>query len=182
MIKLSVDQYVERFKAFDMLPVTIRNRILDDPLFCNRDFILDCGLQSFAMSVGQVAIDMAPCQSPIEMMMYLSLEKIRYRRDVLGIELQKEVKCNGKKYRADFFIEYGDNLPGQELYRTVIIECDGHDFHEKTKAQAARDKQRDRDMQIAGHSILRFTGSEIYRDSGACVHEIVKFILSDLDR
>ena len=41
----------------------------------------------------------------------------------------------------------------------IVAECDGHDFHEKTKDQVARDKSRVRDLEIAGWRILRFTGS-----------------------
>lgn len=47
---------------------------------------------------------------------------------------------------------------------TLAIECDGHDFHEKTKAQASRDKRRDRELASAGAPVVRFTGSEIFRD------------------
>lgn len=54
----------------------------------------------------------------------------------------------------------------------IVVECDGHDFHEKTKEQAARDKERDREIQIAGYAILRFTGSEIHNNPGDCVDAI----------
>jgi very-short-patch-repair endonuclease len=62
---------------------------------------------------------------------------------------------------------------------TVFIECDGHDFHQRTKEQAARDRARDRIIQQAGYSILRFTGAEITRDSLACAESIFAFV-SDL--
>lgn len=54
----------------------------------------------------------------------------------------------------------------------IAIECDGHDFHEKTKDQAARDKKRDRYLQKEGWRVLRFTGSEIYKDAHACATEV----------
>lgn len=41
----------------------------------------------------------------------------------------------------------------------VFIECDGHDFHERTKEQAAHDKKRDRAIQASNIPIMRFTGS-----------------------
>ena len=40
----------------------------------------------------------------------------------------------------------------------IFIECDGHNFHERTKEQAARDRRKDRDSQREGKPILRFTG------------------------
>lgn len=59
----------------------------------------------------------------------------------------------------------------------VAVECDGHDFHEKTKQQAAHDKKRDRF--IAMHSIvmLRFTGSEIHYDAHTCAEEVHRTVL-----
>jgi very-short-patch-repair endonuclease len=53
----------------------------------------------------------------------------------------------------------------------VAIECDGHDFHEKTKEQAARDKARDRAITAEGYTLLRFTGSEIWANALACASE-----------
>ncbi|MEM1085859.1 MAG: DUF559 domain-containing protein [Verrucomicrobiota bacterium] len=46
----------------------------------------------------------------------------------------------------------------------IAVECDGHNFHEKTPAQAAKDKRRDRFLLQNGYPVMRFTGSEIYRD------------------
>lgn len=74
-----------------------------------------------------------------------------------------------RDYRVDFAIllrNFQDNI------LKIVVECDGHDFHEKTKQQAKRDKKRDRDLQAAGWKVLRFTGSEIVRDVNACVNEI----------
>jgi very-short-patch-repair endonuclease len=63
--------------------------------------------------------------------------------------------------------------------KKVIIECDGHDFHERTKEQAARDRGRDRAAQAAGYMMLRYTGSEIYRDPLKCARSALK-ALADL--
>ena len=59
----------------------------------------------------------------------------------------------------------------------IFVECDGHDFHERTKEQAMRDRRRDRDLQRSGVPILRFTGAEIYRDPAACAHEIFDILI-----
>lgn len=93
-------------------------------------------------------------------------------------------------YRVDFAItsrasvyvnsaEHGDANGIAHAYvylPTVIIECDGHDFHERTKEQAARDKKRDRYLQSSGNPVLRFTGSEIYRDAWGCASQVTDFI------
>jgi len=53
-----------------------------------------------------------------------------------------------------------------------VVECDGHEFHERTKEQAVRDRKRDRRLQAKGYRVFRFTGSEIYKDPLVPVQEI----------
>lgn len=56
----------------------------------------------------------------------------------------------------------------------LAVECDGHDFHERTKEQAARDKSRDRRLARCGVvTVLRFTGSEIHENPRACAEEVI---------
>jgi hypothetical protein len=59
---------------------------------------------------------------------------------------------------------------------SLIVECDGHDFHERTKEQASRDKERDRVLQSCGYRVFRFTGSDIHRDSIKCAKECVDYL------
>lgn len=58
----------------------------------------------------------------------------------------------------------------------VAVELDGHDFHEKTKEQASRDKRRDRDLARLGWTVLRFSGADVYRDTSAVMDEIVTLV------
>lgn len=58
----------------------------------------------------------------------------------------------------------------------VAIEIDGHNFHERTKEQAARDKWRDREIQKAGYKLFRYTASEVYERSPQIVWELVDFL------
>lgn len=75
-------------------------------------------------------------------------------------------------YRADFFIAYPHGL---NTVAGIVVECDGHEFHEKTKQQAARDKARDRAIQAEGYRVFRFTGSELWRNPIACASEVLEF-------
>lgn len=68
-----------------------------------------------------------------------------------------------------FFVEESGQSP-----RYVFVECDGHDFHERTKEQAERDRSKDRAIQAAGIPIFRFTGREIYPDVGKCAGEVLE--------
>jgi very-short-patch-repair endonuclease len=84
-------------------------------------------------------------------------------------------------YRVDFAI-WDASLPFSLADpRIMVVECDGHDFHEKTKEQAARDKKRDRFLQSRGYKVLRFTGSEIWADPSACAEEIITELARDDD-
>jgi hypothetical protein len=69
-----------------------------------------------------------------------------------------------KNYRVDLLIEVVEelSLEAEKPILSLVVELDGHDFHERTKEQAQRDKERDRNMTRAGYKIMRFTGSEIY--------------------
>ena len=84
-------------------------------------------------------------------------------------------------YHADFLlslrIKKGVFLHAPEgVVTQVAIELDGHDFHEKTKVQAAKDKKRDRFFTTSGLTFLRFTGSEVFRDSLACANEALELL------
>jgi len=54
----------------------------------------------------------------------------------------------------------------------VAIELDGHDFHERTKTQAQRDKSRDRALTKLGWKVLRFTGSEVFAEPQRVAEEL----------
>lgn len=72
------------------------------------------------------------------------------------------------EYRADFLL----GIWSLGRRRAIVIECDGHDFHERTKAQARRDRQRDRWMTLNDVVVLRFTGSEIHADPLVCAVQV----------
>ena len=75
--------------------------------------------------------------------------------------------------RVDFLVhsEY------ETGWRKLIVECDGHDFHERTKEQAARDRSKDREATLAGVETFRFTGSEIWRDPLGCASQITEWAM-----
>lgn len=73
------------------------------------------------------------------------------------------------KYRIDFRV----SAKVEAGERSILVECDGHDFHEKTKEQAARDKERDRYITATGAQISRYTGSEIYRNPHKCAADVI---------
>jgi hypothetical protein len=98
----------------------------------------------------------------------------------LWIRPQVEVVCSEQTYRLDFQIiplaysptfEYA-RLNGHPLCPKLAIELDGHDFHEKTKAQVTWRNKRDRDLQSHGWRVLHYSGSEFNADPGAVVRAV----------
>lgn len=78
------------------------------------------------------------------------------------------------EFRVDFLIvgrDYYGHPDADSPPIAFIVECDGHDFHERTKQQAARDKRRDRKLQTMGLPILRFTGSELWNNPADCAEQ-----------
>lgn len=127
------------------------------------------------------------CQSPIEIGLLRGLIALRLgdRRikfaDWPGGELLTEweavihTQYSVGSYRLDFAVEVRkDGCKSAWLG----IECDGHDFHDRTKEQAARDKGRDRELAIRGFRMMRFTGSEIFRNNMACALEVYEAVVA----
>lgn len=124
--------------------------------------------------------------SPIEQYMVVALNTLfkishSYFKDIsYSIHPQHLVG----KYRVDFLVRIvalsGIHCATMEtlisMDKVCIVECDGHEFHEKTKEQAQRDKERDRFLQSKGYAVLHFTGSEIYRNPFKCAHEVYKYL------
>jgi len=92
----------------------------------------------------------------------------------LLVQPQFEISSFTESYRADFVFSltrYARNgVP--RIWAKTVVEIDGHDFHEKTKFQASRDKKRDRDFLSEGYVTMRFSGSDIYHRPFECVEEV----------
>ena len=73
-------------------------------------------------------------------------------------------------YRVDFVFGMTQRPSARQC---IAIECDGHQWHEKTKEQAAKDKARDRYLATEFGAVLHFTGSEIFKDVAGCWMEVL---------
>ena len=58
----------------------------------------------------------------------------------------------------------------------VVVECDGHQFHERTPEQASKDRRRVRILQRLGIWVYPFTGTDVVRNSEESAQEIAEFI------
>lgn len=128
-------------------------------------------------------------KSPIEQIFVTALEIYCEYENKQKIFLfpQKEVDCNGKKYYLDFEFNAEDYLTyltfGEEIENKnfkLDIECDGYEFHQKTKEQVQHDNEREYDLKIAGYEVLRFSGTQIFNNPLKCAEDTYNYILKKI--
>jgi hypothetical protein len=120
------------------------------------------------------------CDSPIEQIFLFVMEMYRGTHTVhFEIYPQYSVQVDKKEYIADFLIRFSDYYRALDYYPEndieIIVECDGHDFHEKTKEQVKKNNERDLALKKAGYEVLHFSGSQIYNDYKKCVSEVADY-------
>lgn len=144
-------------------------------------------LVSTADSISEL---MSYCESPIEQDLLAALitvwsddYDINYWQMPIDIfskpTLHIEPQFKAGKFRIDFRVRiqlYDPTTKNWDFIKSVLVECDGHDFHERTKEQAQRDRSKDRYFQKSSMPLLRFTGSEIYADPFRCATEVIEFL------
>jgi hypothetical protein len=62
------------------------------------------------------------------------------------------------------------------ITKEMVVEVDGHEFHDRTEAQASRDRERDRTLQRRGLPVARFTGSDIWHDPFLCAEQALDML------
>ena len=90
-----------------------------------------------------------------------------------GIYLRPQ--CPVGKYRVDFLLNQFGVAP-EEKYSPVIVELDGHDFHDKDKRQRSYEKARDRFLVKQGYRVLHFTGSDVVKDPFKVAFEALELV------
>lgn len=144
-------------------------------IFDNRMFekMIFCQVKGF---------DYSFCNSPIEVIFNLAFDLICFAQDwvYLSLEPQYEVlsRDGSNKYFVDFaFVaENSEILSLQNSDYKLAIECDGHEFHEKTKEQVVRDNEREYELKLQGFDVLRFSGSQIYNSPFRCALQTIQYI------
>ena len=152
-----------------------------------RDYLVDeVSLHLLALSSdAQMELEesLIDCESPIEQLLAMALKNLDIKHiykfnpfvDIVDIEKQEVIDCGDKKYRVDFLIPV---IYKNQENICFVVECDGHEFHQKTKEQVEKDNIRMRKLQKYGYEVIRFSGTEIWHRPYKCAEEILKIILS----
>lgn len=155
------------------------------------DSVFQCAQKLCGEYVGGFGEQLSICESPIEKMLLMHLlhkvsliethrDHFYFDIDNIYVMFSPRVSILSGKFRIDIAAEVEYRLPGEPQDkdpRTMkfAIECDGFEFH-SSKEQMQNDYQRERDIQIYGCHVIRFTGSEIFADPAKCAEEVFKII------
>lgn len=131
------------------------------------------------------------CESPIEKDFVESI----YREFVIGRASIDKLKkqCNIPDEKEHFWLleqmevqcQADERIHPELKYRIDVafprfklaVELDGHEYH-STKEARSRDTKRDRAFIRHGWQVIRFTGSDIFRDVDSCVEECIEVLYS----
>ena len=152
--------------------------------YCEKCFMNDRA--DALLFVATHGFDYSFCKSPIEIIYCLAYDLILdYENKALWLEPQYEIvsRDESKHFYVDFaFIANNiDDLTNiKNLDYKLVIECDGHEFHEKTKDQVAYDNEREYELKMLGYDVLRFSGSQIYDKPFRCAAQVISYIESKI--
>lgn len=152
-----------------------------------------------ADSAAQLGGAQSMCGSPIEALFFVALRQaLQHHPKYLGLRVlalpdPAPIVLDsggdvflGLQHRVldwpvDFVVYAKPLITDAIAIQRLAIECDDHAFHGRMKEQAARDRSRDRALQAAGFTVMRFTGTEIFRNPLGCACEVLEWCLSHVE-
>jgi len=123
----------------------------------------------------------AACASPPERAMLYALAIVawewadgvllrvdRIARGLLAtraVHVEIEPQAQLGEDRVDFLLTMSLRVPeAHPKSAQMVVECDGHEWHERSPEQARHDRARDRRLQARDLAVYRYTGSDVWRD------------------
>lgn len=126
------------------------------------------------------------CDSPIEELFLAGLMAASFRNGdviefreggLLNSPAPTRPTCYQQIRISEFKVDFLLVKPTASSVQNIVIECDGHDYHERTPDQATRDRSRDRFFSMKGYTVLRFTGTELAADAYKCGFEVLQMAI-----
>lgn len=118
-------------------------------------------------------------ESPLEMVFWLWFRACQSASaKVFSVQTQFDIEINGKAYRSDFAVLADDGDASQLL----LVEVDGHAFHERTPEQVAVRDSRDRALLSSGFKVFYFSYQELTTKPWDCVYEVLLAARAEQER
>lgn len=126
-------------------------------------------------------------ESPIEQIFITAFELFTRDKKTIYLFEQEKIKYKDKTYYADFVFKADDYLSwllfGNKIKNPsykLVIECDGYEFHQKTKEQVQKDNERELALKMAGYDVLRFSGTQIFNNPLKCAEDTYNYIIKKI--
>jgi len=127
-------------------------------------------------------------ESPIEQLLYCALKTLMEINDeadsdptesdgktyILGLGIWPQEKIG--KYRVDFLVTKHRIKNREQDDKSVIVECDSQEWHERSESERRYEKRRDRYLQSKGYTVFHYTGKEIMEKPFQVAKEILEFV------
>lgn len=100
---------------------------------------------------------------------------------------EEELFIDGRKIKPDFIMDFSRlNIDGYSVYPLLkdlkyVVEIDGFEYH-SNKKQMNYDYQRENTLKLNGYNVVRFTGSQVFRQPYNCVHDFVSIVVNDINK
>jgi very-short-patch-repair endonuclease len=122
--------------------------------------------------------------TPIEQLFFMASQavlafsnaEILYCHGAENIQISSQEKIG--KYRADFVLHHIDHGTNYRVINRVVVELDGHAFHDKDESQRRYEKARDRFFTSEGYKVLHFTGKEVTDNPFKVAAECISLLLN----
>lgn len=108
--------------------------------------------------------------SPIEQLLFISVNFLLKINDIKGLYIEPQKSIGN--FRVDFYFEYVN----KKGCKPLVVECDSKQWHDRNEIDRINEKMRERKIVSMGYPILRFTGTEIVKDSIKCAKEIIQYL------
>ena len=139
-------------------------------MFCN---CLEVGMQSPIEHLFWIAVHALCHANYVDVNCEAKYSKTGELELDAGIYITTQAKIGN--YSVDFVLDQIGIMP-DHMTTKIVVELDGHDFHDKDKKQRAYEKSRDRFLVKKGYKVLHFTGSEVFSDPFKVAHEALDML------
>ncbi|MRJ09884.1 DUF559 domain-containing protein [Ornithobacterium rhinotracheale] len=170
-----IDQLLENSSLSEILNIPHEKAVLIEEANANDKLCNGCDFQRTQNCVDCLFV----MQSPLERKLFVELKKsyIHFHPQYAMNWKGQKILLEGRSYDnpnynfkevmtvVDFYIQKGSNI--------LCVYTDGHSYHERTEAQAKKDRRVDRQLQNLGFHVLRYTGKE--------VNENIKEVIKEID-